>query len=78
MVSPPAEGRKRQPPKASSQSPLSARNPREPLTITVHYRGGPEAFYEIRARGRVWRRAGHLCLHDVFDQINRGDGYSPR
>ena len=69
MVSPPPTGRKQQPPKASASPALPARNPREPLTITVVYRGGSEAWYEIKARGRTYRRPGYLAIHDVFKDI---------
>lgn len=56
------------PSSASSKtaSSLSAWNPREPLSITVSYRGGPEAWWLIRARGREFRVPGHLCIHDAM------------
>lgn len=47
------------------------RNPREPLTIKISYRGGPECWYEIHARGAVGRFPGVICLHDVMRQINQ-------
>lgn len=54
---------------------LPWRNPRDPLTLTIRYRGGAEAWYEIRARGSVGRIEGHICLHDVMMAINCWDKY---
>lgn len=50
---------------------LSKRNPREPLTITVTYRGGPECWWEIKARGVTFRRPGYVALHDLLSEVNR-------
>lgn len=52
---------------------LPPRNPRDPLTIKVKYRGGSEAYYEIHARGRVFRRPGTVALHDIMQEINCSD-----
>lgn len=49
------------------------RNPREPLTIKISYRGGPECWYEIHARGGMGRFPGVTALHDVMRQINQVD-----
>ena len=57
-------------PKASTQP--SAKALREPVTITVRYRGGGEGWWELKARGEVWRRPGSLCLHDVLREIYQG------
>jgi len=57
-------------PEAASKP--SQRSLREPVTITVHYRGGSEAWWELKARGRTWRRPGSLCLHDVLADIYAG------
>lgn len=46
------------------------RDPREPLTIKVKYRGGEECWYEIHARGAVGRFPGHVALHDAMSEIN--------
>jgi hypothetical protein len=46
------------------------RNPRDPLSITVKYRGGPEAWYEIHARGSMGRFPGYVSLHDALSEIN--------
>lgn len=53
---------------------LSKRDRRKPLTIAVKYRGGPECWWEIRARGAVIRVPGHAALHDVLDALSEGNG----
>lgn len=60
-------------PKAASGPALPRRNPRDPLTVTVTYRGGPEAWYEVKARGRTWRFPGHVAIHDAWGRIIEGD-----
>jgi hypothetical protein len=42
----------------------------------VTYRGGAEAWWSIKARGRVWRRPGTLALHDVLQDVLDGIGGS--
>jgi hypothetical protein len=42
-----------------------------PITVSVSYRGGPEAWYEVHARGSVGRFPGYVALHDVMAEINR-------
>lgn len=51
---------------------LSRRDPRDPLQVTVKYRGGPECWYEIKARGATVRVPGHVALHDLMLTINTG------
>lgn len=63
---------------AASPSPLPGRNPRDPLTITIRYRGGSEAWWAIEGRGRTWYVPGHLCLHDVLTMVQDGRGGHPR
>jgi hypothetical protein len=53
-------------------SPLSARDLREPLTMTVRYRGGPEAWFEVKARGRSWRFPGCTALYDALVTVYEG------
>ena len=48
---------------------LTARNPRDPLTVTIAYRGGAECWWEIRSRGVTLRRPGSLALHDVLSEL---------
>jgi hypothetical protein len=56
---------------ASSSVALSAWPRREPLTVTVVYRGGPEAWVELRARGEVIRVPGSLALFDALERLWR-------
>jgi len=53
---------------------LPPKNPRDRMGVTISYRGGPEAWWQIEARGRVWRRPGCLALHDVLQEIYEGRG----
>jgi hypothetical protein len=64
------------PPEAPSTQPpeggpprLSRLELRETVTITVRWRGGPEAWWEVKARGRTMRFPGHDSLHDVLLQV---------
>lgn len=59
----------RRPPQIRSRS---RRNPRDPLTISISYRGGAECWWEIHARGCIIRRPGHNSLHDVLWEL-QGD-----
>lgn len=68
----------RRPPEAHSGSQPKAgywrrfprRNPREPLKITVSFRGGSECWYEIHARGSIGRYPGTVCIHEIMSDIN--------
>jgi len=51
---------------------LARRNPREKLTLTIHYRGGAECWYEVVARGKRGRFPGYIALHDAIREINEG------
>lgn len=44
---------------------------RRPMTLSVKYRGGAEAWYEIHARGSSGRFVGSTALHDVMREISR-------
>lgn len=50
-------------------SQLAQRDPRKPLQVTIVHRGGPESWWELRARGAVVRRPGWTCLDDVLREI---------
>ena len=50
-------------------SKLSRWNRRDPLTITVVYRGGAEAWIQIKARGRTIRVPGHLAVIDALEKV---------
>lgn len=52
------------------------RNPRKPLTVQLVYRGGAEAWWEIRDGRGKFRFPGWVCLHDALEAVNRGEGYS--
>lgn len=45
------------------------RRRREPTGIVIVYRGGPECWYEVRARGSMKRFPGHAALHDVMAEV---------
>lgn len=49
---------------------LPRRNARDPLTITVKLRGGPENWVEVHARGRVGRYPGYVRLDQVVFDVN--------
>lgn len=56
-------------PKGDYSHRLAARDPREPLTITVSFRGGTECWWEIKGRGVTIRRPGVTSLHDVLSHL---------
>ena len=59
----PAEG-------GPSRARLARRLLRKPLPAVMKYRGGPECWVEITARGQVYRFPGHVALVDVILRIN--------
>ena len=66
-----------QPPKASSgpkAKRLAPLQPRDLVELHVRYRGGSEAWWELRARGRYWRFPGSMALHDCLSIIYDGRG----
>lgn len=69
-VGPTAGGQRTRGPKVRRWFGRSKRNPREPLTIKVKFRGGAECWYEVHARGEVGRFPGYVALHDVMSEIN--------
>jgi len=48
---------------------LPAADPRRKLTLTIRYRGGPECWVEIHARGGEGRFPGHVAIYDVMREI---------
>ena len=68
----PAGGQKSGSPQARRFRFLPSRNPREPLTIKVKFRGGPECWYEVHARGSIARYPGTRSIHEIMDEINCG------
>lgn len=61
-----------QSPSEARASLVRTRNMRVPLWIEVKYRGGSEAWWEIRFRGQVRRYPGHLSLHELGVIVNGG------
>jgi hypothetical protein len=55
---------------------LRSRRAQVPLTITVRYRGGPEASWLIDYRGRSWRVPGHLSVHDALSALSMGSSFN--
>lgn len=74
IVRRPAGGQKPVSPKARRFWSLPPRNPREPLHLTIKFRGGPECWYEVHARGQIVRYPGVRSLHEIMDEINTGAG----
>lgn len=46
---------------------------RKPMVLSIKFRGGPECWYEVRARGRTIRRPGVIALHDLMRELYRDD-----
>lgn len=44
---------------------------KDPIVLRVRYRGGPEAWYEVEARGAKARLTGTVALHDLMLAICR-------
>lgn len=72
-MSRPAGGHSDGAPKAPRWFGRARRNPREPLTLTIKLRGGPECWYEVHARGSIGRFPGSTQLHDLMSEINVTD-----
>lgn len=53
---------------------VRARDSYRPLNVDVQYRGGPEASFSIRYRGRTWRFPGYTAMIDVVRFINGQTG----
>jgi len=41
------------------------------MHITVKFRGGPECWYEVHARGRIARYPGYLGIDDIMAEVMR-------
>jgi hypothetical protein len=52
------------------------RDPRSPITITIRYRGGAEAWVEVVGRGEVNRYPGWVCLYDLLADVNSLGNYN--
>ena len=73
-IKPPAQGHQDSAPKGHRWRRLPVRNPRDPLTLTVKLRGGPEAWVEIHARGDLGRFPGYVTIAEVVLWVN---GHQP-
>lgn len=49
---------------------------KRPMTVTLVYRGGPECWIEVRARGRIVRRPGVVALVDLWRELAQWTGHS--
>lgn len=47
---------------------------KRPMTVTLVYRGGPECWIEVRARGRIVRRPGVVALVDLWRELAQWTG----
>lgn len=54
---------------------LARRDARGPLTVTIRYRGGNEAWWYVEARGSAGAFPGYRSLHDVMREINEGSTF---
>lgn len=43
---------------------------RDPLTVKISFRGGPECWVEVRARGSLRRYPGTTAIYDVLRDLN--------
>jgi hypothetical protein len=70
MVRRPAGGQVASVPKGHRWYRLPRRNPRDPLTVTVKFRGGPEGWVEIHARGDFARVPGYTTIAELVLLMN--------
>jgi len=68
----PAGGHSDSRPKGGRWRWVGPRDPRQPLTLSIKFRGGPECWYEVHARGQVGRFPGYVSIHEIMDEINTG------
>jgi hypothetical protein len=70
MIKGAAGGQRDSAPKGHRWRRLPVRNPRDPLTVSVKLRGGPEMWVEVHARGDVGRFPGYVTIAEVVMMIN--------
>ena len=56
---------------------LHRRGMRRPLPCVIRFRGGPELWVQIEARGRVWRFTGDTALYDALSVMSQTGTLSP-
>lgn len=52
--------------RARKALPVGAATARRTTTVSIRYRGGPEAWWELSSCGRRLRLPGHTSLHDAL------------
>lgn len=67
----PPPGQGAQPAAGRYLSPLTARDSRKPLTITVRFIGNGDCEWLIEARGRRFKAAGCENVHEVLQRLSR-------
>ncbi len=58
--------------RSEGASPWRARRARDsyqPMWVEIQFRGGPEASWLVKARGRTFRFPGHMSLHDCLAEV---------
>lgn len=73
IVRPPRQGQKGSAAKRHRWWGLPKRNMRKPLGITLSYRGGPEGWVEVHARGRQAVFHGSVAILDLLREISQDD-----
>lgn len=53
----------------TQRSHLTPREARSPHTVQIKYRGGAEAWWELKWGNNTVRVSGVLCLHDVMREL---------
>jgi hypothetical protein len=56
--------------RASFWRRFPTRDPREPITVKIKLRGGPECWVEVHARGSIGRYPGATAVYDILADIN--------
>jgi hypothetical protein len=56
--------------RATFKRRLARSDMRKLTECTIRLRGGPEAWVEVRARGRVWRVTGDTAIYDLLRRIH--------
>jgi hypothetical protein len=49
---------------------MGRRNPTKPISITVEWRGGAEAWVRVSGRGAYRNYPGYACIADILLDIN--------
>lgn len=68
-IAPAPQAKSRDERSEASSSSLLPWPRQKPLTVVLKYRGGPECWVEVRARGRIWRRPGTVAIYDLLTTV---------